>query len=249
MNISKALVFANVFISIGLLAWAISIYTNRLTYFDYKDGETPVQGQFTQYAAEVKRLSDGIQAVQAGYVRAMDNLITNEQDRAYRTSILNLLLDEVKKPGNPEALFRNAPRHTESETRGLIDVFKYSPNNLPPPRLNLRNQPLKGFGRLQQEMMNLQKDEKDRTAQIAKYRVDTNKLSLEIFDPTEKTGVQSEVFKMKTIYKNLDDEKDYLADAQVNWEEQLRTLKLRKQQLLARLAEFAAAPTTGKGDE
>jgi hypothetical protein len=249
MNISKALVFANVFISIGLLAWAISIYTNRLTYFDYKDGETAVQGQFTQYAAEVKRLSDGIQAVQAGYVRAMDNLITQEQDRAYRTSVLTALLDEVKKPGVPDALFRVAPRHTEPDLRGLIDVFKFNPQNQFPPRLSLRNQPLKGFGRLQQEMTNLQKDEKDRTAQIAKFREDSNKLSQEIFDPMTNAGVQPEVFKMKTILKNLDDEKDYLADAQVNWEEQLRTLKLRKQQLQARLAEVTAAPAGGKGGE
>lgn len=238
MKIAKVLVFANVFVSIGLLAWAVSIYTNRLSYFD-TTGENATKGQFSQYTDEIKRLSDGVQLAQTSYVRAMDGLISLEQERAFRAAILKILMDEVAKPGNPNAEFRVAPRHTEPELKGLIDVFKYSPNNPFPPATNLRGQPLKGFGRLQQEMTNLLKDEKDKTDQIRKLREDTNKLSIEIFDDATKTGVQSEVFKMKVIFQNLGDEEAYLADAQVNWEEQLRTLKIRKDQLARRLAEFA----------
>ncbi|MBL8866715.1 MAG: hypothetical protein JNK93_14240 [Planctomycetia bacterium] len=238
MKIAKVLVFANVFVSIGLLAWAVSIYTNRLSYFD-TTGENATKGQFSQYTDEIKRLSDGVQLAQTSYVRAMDGLISLEQERAFRAAILKILMDEVAKPGNPNAEFRVAPRHTEPELKGLIDVFKYSPNNPFPPATNLRGQPLKGFGRLQQEMTNLLKDEKDKTDQIRKLREDTNKLSIEIFDDATKTGVQSEVFKMKVIFQNLGDEEVYLADAQVNWEEQLRTLKIRKDQLARRLAEFA----------
>ncbi len=238
MKIAKVLVFANVFVSIGLLAWAVSIYTNRLSYFD-TTGENATKGQFSQYTDEIKRLSDGVQLAQTSYVRAMDGLISLEQERAFRAAILKILMDEVAKPGNPNAEFRVAPRHTEPELKGLIDVFKYSPNNPFPPATNLRGQPLKGFGRLQQEMTNLLKDEKDKTDQIRKLREDTNKLSIEIFDDATKTGVQSEVFKMKVIFQNLGDEEAYLADAQVNWEEQLRTLKIRKEQLARRLAEFA----------
>lgn len=238
MKIAKVLVFANVFVSIGLLAWAVSIYTNRLSYFD-TTGENATKGQFSQYTDEIKRLSDGVQLAQTSYVRAMDGLISLEQERAFRAAILKILMDEVAKPGNPNAEFRVAPRHTEPELKGLIDVFKYSPNNPFPPATNLRGQPLKGFGRLQQEMTNLLKDEKDKTDQIRKLREDTNKISIEIFDDATKTGVQSEVFKMKVIFQNLGDEEAYLADAQVNWEEQLRTLKIRKDQLARRLAEFA----------
>ncbi|MBX3397302.1 MAG: hypothetical protein KF873_01060 [Gemmataceae bacterium] len=238
MKIAKVLVFANVFVSIGLLAWAVSIYTNRLSYFD-TTGENATKGQFSQYTDEIKRLSDGVQLAQTSYVRAMDGLISLEQERAFRAAILKILMDEVAKPGNPNAEFRVAPRHTEPELKGLIDVFKYSPNNPFPPATNLRGQPLKGFGRLQQEMTNLLKDEKDKTDQIRKLREDTNKLSIEIFDDATKTGVQSEVFKMKVIFQNLGDEEVYLTDAQVNWEEQLRTLKIRKEQLARRLAEFA----------
>lgn len=238
-KIGKVLVFANVFIAIGLLAWGVSIATNRLSYFDTKDGETPVKGQFTQYTEEIKRHTDGIQLAQASYVNAMDRLIGMEQERAFRSAVLKLLMDEVSKPGNPTAEFRIAPRHTEPELKGLIDVYKYSPNAPPPPALNLRGQPLKGFGRLQQEMTNLLKDEKDKSDQIRKFREDANKLSKEIFDDETKAGVQLEVFKMKVISQNLDDEELFLADSQVNWEEQLRTLKIRKEQLGRRLAEFA----------
>ncbi len=237
-TISKVLVFANVFISIGLLAWAISIYTNRMTYFDGNDGETAVKGQFTKSTEEIKRLSDGIQLAQGMYVRAMDGLIGYEQERAFRTALLKMLMDEVAKPGNPTAEFRVAPRHSQSELKGLIDVYAFNPNNPFPPATNLRGQPLKGFGRLQQEMTNLLKDEKDKTEQIRKFREDTNKLSIEIYDNSTKKGIQSEVFKMKVILQNLGDEEVYLADSQVNWEEQLRTLKIRKEQLVKRLAEL-----------
>lgn len=238
MKFAKVLVFANVFISVGLLAWAVSIYTNRLSYFDGTDGGSPVKGQFSNYNDEIKRLSDGAQLAQASYVSAMDRLIGMEQERAFRLSILKMLMDEVAKPGNPNAEFRVAPRHDDSLLKGLIDVYKYSPNNPFPPATNLRGQPLKGFGRLQQEMTNLLKDEKDKSEQIRKLREDTNKLSIEIYDDATKTGVQSEVFKMKVIDQNLGDEEQFLADAQVNWEEQLRTLRIRKEQLQKRLAEF-----------
>lgn len=237
-KIGKLLVFANVFVSVGLLAWAVSIFTNRLSYFD-TTGENASKGHFSQYTDEIKRLSDGVQLAQNGYVRAMDKLVSFEQERAYRAAILKILLDEVAKPGNPNAEFRVAPRHTDPEQKGLIDVFKYSPNNPFPAATNLRGQPLKGFGRLQQEMTNLFKDEKDKSEQIRKLREDTNKLSIEIYDDATKSGLQSEVFKMKTIFQNLGDEELFLADAQVNWEEQLRTLKIRKEQLQRRLAEFA----------
>jgi hypothetical protein len=237
-KIGKVLVFANVFVSIGLLAWAVSIFTNRLSYFD-TTGESATKGQFSQYTEEIKRLSDGIQLAQGGYVGAMDRLIGMEQERAFRTAVLKILMDEVAKEGQPNAEFRVPPRHTDPDTKGLIDVSKYSTMNPFPPATNLRGQPLKGFGRLRQEMTNLLKDEKDKTDQIRKLREDTNKLSIEIYDDTNKTGLQSEVFKMKVILQNLGDEELYLADAQVNWEEQLRTLKIRKEQLQRRLAEFA----------
>lgn len=249
MKIGKALVFVNVFLSIGLLAWAVSLYTNRVAYFDTKDGETAVTGQFSQYTAEIKRLTDGSQLAQGAYSRSMDALITMEQDRSYRNYVLNILLDEVRKQGNPDALFRVPGRHPDPELKGLVDVFKWGPNAPYPNALNLRNQPLKGFGRLAQEMTNLRKDEADKVQQINKLRADTSALSLQINNPTEKTGLQPEVFKMKTIFQNLGDEEAFLADAQVNWEEQLRTLKLRKQQLTAALAAVAKPAATDKGGE
>ncbi|QEL14223.1 hypothetical protein [Limnoglobus roseus] len=246
-KIGKLLVLANVFVSVGLLAWAVSIYTNRPAYFDSKDGDTAVTGQFTQYANEIKRLSDGVQLAQSGYVGAMDRLAIMEQDRAYRNSILDILIDEVRKPGNPAAVFRVMPRHPNPELRGLVEVGKWNAMNPFPPALDLRNQPLKGFGRLQQEMRDLLKDERDNLAKSKKFRDDANAISLELndLDPKKQVGLQWEVLKMKVIFQNLDEEDLFLADAQVNWEEQLRTLKLRKQQLADRLAEFAKPAPTG----
>lgn len=261
-KIGKVLVFANVFLSIGLLAWAVSIYTNRVAYFDSKDGDTNVPGQFAQYTAEIKRLTDGSQLAQGGYQRSMDALVTMEQDRSYRNFFLSLLATEVRNRGNAAAVFRIIDRHPDALLKGLIDINKYkvivdgagavdltATLRQFAPAKDLNNKDLSGFGRLAQAMTNLRKEEADKVAQIAKLRKDTNALSLEINNPDTKTGLQPEVFKMKTIFQNLGDEDLFLADAQVNWEEQLRTLKIRKQQLTTRLAEVAKPATTDKGGE
>ena len=58
--------------------------------------------------------------------------------------------------------------------------------------------------------------------------------------------MQLEVTKLKVIRDNLKDEKAFVADAQINWEEQLRTLDLRKNQLQIRIDELKSRVGAGK---
>ena len=59
-------------------------------------------------------------------------------------------------------------------------------------------------------------------------------------DRTE--AVQAETFKQKEIRLNLAQQRDYLADVQVNWDEQLRVLERRKTQLQVRLEQLGVDP-------
>jgi hypothetical protein len=252
-KIGKVLVLINAFISIGLLAWAISIFTNRLGYFDTTQAEATVPGQFTQYTNELKRLNDGSALAQSIYVGSMVSLVKNEQDRSFRSYVLGQLLDEVKKQGRPNAQFREFPRDTYNraaspEYKGLIDVLQWGgPMGAQfPNRKGLDNSPLEGYGQLLLKMKTMTNEEKDYAEQSEKYLQEALAISKEIYDPATNAGVQPELFKMQNILKNLDDERDFLGDSLDNWEEQLRTLKLRKQQLVTRLAEYQKA-TEGNG--
>jgi predicted nuclease with TOPRIM domain len=232
-RLGQILVYANVFISVGLFAWALSLFANRPTYFDRKVGEENVPGQFTQLEGELKRLSEAARTTQSQYAESAYNLKTKEQERAYRAYVLRQLLDDVQKETNPNAVFRTPPR----DPQGLIKVLDFRmPDNPPKEYLNLRNQPLRGFGALQRQMTNLQKDERDLLQKIDDAAKKLTALSKEIYDAETKLGLQDEIYKMKAIRNNLSDEGDLLADQIVNWEEQLRTLELRQKQLNDRLA-------------
>jgi hypothetical protein len=59
---------------------------------------------------------------------------------------------------------------------------------------------------------------------------------------TRTEAVQAETFKQKDIRANLGQQKDYLADVQVNWDERLRVLERRKTQLQVRLEQLGVDP-------
>ena len=57
-RLAKVLVFVNLFVGVGLFAWALSLYANRLDYFDRKDADPPVVGRFTLLQDEVKKTAE-----------------------------------------------------------------------------------------------------------------------------------------------------------------------------------------------
>ena len=107
-----------------------------------------------------------------------------------------------------------------------------------------RDRDLQGLGYLKSEMAKAVLEEKRTVQRIREARKKMDELNTD----TDKT--QSEVFAQKVIRLNLLDQKDYLGDARINWDEQLNTLERRRAQLSARLDEVGGAPLkSGQSNE
>lgn len=233
-RIGKWLVFVNLFLAVGLFAWALSLYANRPDWFDRTDGDVKVEGQLTRLQAEVKRVSDAIKGAQVGYARAARLLDTKEAERMSRYQVLNnRWLAEVRDENNPNAQFRVIPRQPNSV------LAEYREQRPLAPYLGLQGQPLSGLGTLKRKMQDLVRDERAARAAILAARQRLAQAS----DRVE--AVQAEVFKMKDIRNAQKDQEAFLADAQINWDERLKTLKERESQLLGRLREVKGEAVSG----
>ena len=56
-KIGKLLVFVNLMASVGLMAWALSLYTNRVDWLDATTAEGKTDGQITLLKKEIDRLT------------------------------------------------------------------------------------------------------------------------------------------------------------------------------------------------
>jgi chromosome segregation ATPase len=220
-SLGKFLVFANTFVAVVLFGWAVSLYSNRTDWFDRTIDEVKVDGQITQLQNEVKRLSEMGKTAQQGYAAASARAANEEIVRDYRAYKLNERLQKVR---GSDASVRFVEQKREAG-KALIDVQADGTV------INgLNAQPLKGLGTLRKEYDDLSRMSADSFKKIDQYRDEYKALSAEI------DLVQVEVLRQKIIRDNLADEQDYLFDARINWEEQLRNLEFRKTQLEQRIA-------------
>lgn len=65
--LARLLVLANVFLSVGLLAWALTLSSNRLDWVDAKTDTGTVKGQITLLKEEIDRASKGASDLSAAY--------------------------------------------------------------------------------------------------------------------------------------------------------------------------------------
>jgi hypothetical protein len=240
---AKALVFVNLFVGVGLFAWAISLYSNRLAYFDVKEAEPPVVGLFTQLKQEQDEQIAAITANQTGYAKKAFQVQSLEQIRLYRRDKLAERLNLVRVGDDERIVFRQWLTQQAADpllrliepirAPALIDVNR--PDAEVPAVKSARDRDLQGLGYLRSEMAKQVKAEADTILRIREARKKMGELNVE----TDKT--QDEVFAQKVIRLNLLDQKDYLADVRVNWDEQLKTLQERQKQLSKRLAVIGQA--------
>jgi chromosome segregation ATPase len=219
-SLGKLLVLANTFASVILFGWAVSLYVNRPEWFDRTVGEDKIAGQIPQLQAEVKRLSEIGKSVQTGYAAANDRLLKAEHERDFRAYVLNKRLADIRRVDD-QVTFTDQKREDRSaliDVRGTGVVIN-----------GLNGKKLKGLGALRKEYDDLIRKSTGSTTAILKARGDFSALCKQIDD------VQAEVIRQKIIQENLTDEQDYLFDARIVWEEQLRTLELRRSQLQSRL--------------
>jgi chromosome segregation ATPase len=237
-RLGKILVFVNLFLGIGLFAWALSLYGNRLDYFDRKDADPPVEGRFTTLQNEVKKASETVATAQRNFAEKAEQLRRFEGERDRRLARLTARITQVRAGNAPNILFRQQVLLADPRFPGLINVDQDGPVVK-----GVRNNDLQGLGFLQNEMNAAVREQQTLANRIAEARKRLEELS------TRVEAVQVEVFKQKDIRGHLVEQKDYLADVQVNWDERLRVLERRKAQLEARLAQLGVPGKVGRADK
>ncbi len=227
-SLGKLLVYLNTFLAVILFGWAVSLYSNRVDWFDrtLADG-TKIDGQIPMLQAEIKRYSDQIKATQQAYAAAVDRLDKTELQRDFRNAVLAKRMREIKTV-DAQAKFLEQIRDGRT---ALIDV-----RNEGATVKGLGGTDLQGLASLSKRYSDLTTQRLAHQKAIDKLRTEYDALSDEILQ------VQAEVLRQKLIFDNLKDEQDYLSDARINWEEQLRTLEIRKSQLLSRLEALGVSP-------
>lgn len=231
-RLGKVLVFVNLFVGVGLFAWALSLYANRLDYFDRKTAEPPVEGRFTTLKKQVDELVQAATASQKAYAFKAEQARAFEAVRDDRLTKLTARLELVRRGDQPVIFFHQQMLLKDPQYPGLIDV-----SQLGPVVRGVRNNELQGLGYLRSETAKAVREEKATQKRIIEARQKLEELS------TRVDAVQAEVFKQKDIRANLVEERDYMADLQVNWDERLRVLERRNNQLSSRLEGLGAGPT------
>jgi len=223
-RLGKLLVFLNTFFAVILFGWAVSLYTNRVDWFDrtFEDG-SKVDGRIPLLQAEVKRYSEQIKATQQAYASGVERLQGYqgvEIDRDFRNKVLANRMSDVKRIDDKVRFLVQVrqPRSALIDVRAAGESVK-----------SLGGTDLKGLASLNKRFDELSRETLARQASINKLRKDYEALSNEVL------VVQAEVLRQKVIFNNTQDEQDYLSDARINWEERLRTLEIRKSQLQTRL--------------
>jgi chromosome segregation ATPase len=240
-NFGKVLVYLNTFAAIVLFGWALSLYTNRLDYFDRTDGETKIEGQLTQLNAEVKRYNELIKGSQVSYAATSERLKYQENVRTFRQEALKKFMAKIQGVDS-EVRFLNLNRMDKS----ALLSFPSSPaadgsfDPLGTIINGLDGKPLRGLGALRKLYGELCQQRRDLQAKILKHREDYAALC-KVVDVN-----QDEVIRNKVMFDNLKDEQEFLNDALINWEEQLRILELRQNQLKVRLEAAGGTPPAGK---
>ena len=206
----KFLVLLNTAVAFALLSWGFSIYTNRVDWTEVKDGDKKL-------TERIKELNDALAPAQRDYARLLNATAAAETDVERR-------LELIQK--------RNAEAETgtfyEQNGKGLF--IEENPTDK---IVGIEGQPLLGVTILQQKLTAEVENATMAAKQFDDARKDQASLSDEIATHDKKSA------RLKLLLKDLRDEEIFLADARVNWDEQLVTLMKRNKQLQNKLAEVA----------
>lgn len=238
--IGKQLVFLNMIFAMAIVAWAVNLYIHRIDWT-----EATVAGQ--KLPDRIAELQKQIQTERDRYTAARSPLVAEEAKLArLRIDTEKKLLDaqegQFYEYVGPKGIDLNSRRSVRGLTKGP----------------DLRERPLQGVDKLQQELSEQVKIAAEQVEIIQTNREERLKLSADIFG-SDKDGKDTRAFypkrtRLKAILRELDAEKIYLNDNRVNWDEQLAVLKRRNDQLLDRLRNLdtekpkpPAGPPAGQG--
>jgi hypothetical protein len=225
----KVLVFVNLVLAVGMLAWVFGLYTGRIEWASTKAG----QGELAKRQARLKEA---------------DNALTTAEARQ-RAGAASLRLYEHRRPRDAE-FFAKEQAHIENgiNDQNPLRVVEFKngemvltpdglPNMVPPPK-NWPNQPFKSLATYQQQQKQLQTD---LLASIAEYQklVDEDvKLTDQILVLRQLLFNEVDV-KQARIRQEVEDLKPLYINVLV----ELQLLDKRQKALKARLKELSEMAT------
>jgi hypothetical protein len=263
-RLGKLLVFVNLAVSVGLMAWALSLYTNRVNWLDATTAEGKVEGQITTLKKEIDRLTKAIAETQQGYAGRRYALAATEERLDTRDRVFKQRLEQARNGRFKVQLTTDKGAFGEGV---MYDVTREGGDILGPD-----DKPLRGLKTLQDEFAaEVRAIEQLQVGQgrlpeaqwmdIAGGNVPLPQVAeltpkLGIGDLRKLHGVLSDLIKRDesavnrqvALETSLGGESDYLADKSVGAMIDLQTLQRRERQLQKRLRDATgAAPAPDPG--
>jgi len=231
--LGKLFVIANAVFSVAVMTWAISAYINRIDWaaVEYEPGK--------KLDDKVKELAASIAKVQAANGPGQDVTARAEIDLEWRRkriaerkleAVNGTFYTQYSEPG--ETVTVADKRDDPSDP--LVTSYRQIWGPLAPTKriFGIDKQPLKGLVVLQNELNKQIVDAVTYSDELAKNIEEHNKLTKELGD------FKIRIERQGRIQGELSNEREFLSDARVNYEEQLVTLAKRNKQLLGRLASY-----------
>ena len=246
----RLLVLANVFLAVGLLAWALTLASNRLDWVDAKTDTGTVKGQITLLKEEIDGAAKASAGLSRSYVERTKALADAE---AFRTTRRAGYADRLAKARGGQFL-KPVPL---AGTDGFTDLGRDGG-----PEPGPGGKPLRGTDAVQADIQRelraadralagdaplVLPPEADLDAALTaddKYQELTGKLGfsdhrkLQTAVADRMVDADKKLLKQKDIRGNLRDEGQQLAAELVNWKAQLQDLLDRQRQLDRRLDEL-----------
>jgi hypothetical protein len=231
--LGKLLVILNTIAAVVVMMFAITAYLHRIDWsaVEYEPGYT--------LDAKVKELAEQIKAVQASNGPAQTVTAQAEADLEFRRKRIAERREEARtgtfynqysEPG--ETISVTDPRDNPADP--LITSYRQIWGKLPKEKLiyGVDKAPIKGLDTLQKELNAQIADAVTYSDDLAKSIEETNKLLKELGE------FKIRIERQGRIREELTNEREFLSDARINYDEQLVTLTKRNKQLLARLAGY-----------
>lgn len=224
--IGKLFVFINLFAAMAILTWATSITVNRLDWVDRKTDSGVVKGQITLLKDDINVASRAITQAQTGYGVRTKRLAGIEKTRADRLEKFEARLTKAKQGTFAEQILM--VDHPNPDFRALIDL-----NQEGEVVRDSAGQPLRGVEALQNDLNREIDLAIEAAKKVQELRKEFETVSKSILEADDKIVVQRE------ILENLRLQEQVLADLQINWDEELRALEVRRKQLESRLSDIS----------
>lgn len=254
--IGKLLVFVNVFLGVGLLAWGGSVYGNRVDYLDRTVDGAKVPGKIAEAQAEITRLTKAIADAQAGYADRRTRLERAEARRdarqrefarrmtAARTGQVRVQLTEDGGAYGAGVMYdiRQEGPVVSGPDGQPLDGLKVLQDKFADETRRIETL-IKGKAPAAPEAWQAVRSGATTLDQVAALQAD-----LGINDLRELRLVLSDLIrlddialgKQRAVQSSLAEEGSFLADRRVNVAAELQTLDLRRRQLADRLNRLAA---------